>query len=90
MCYTDTIDRLAVRKRARWISAAPPPEKETIMSDDVGYVENGPEGKTCSVCKNFEPNSDNAALGKCMGYDVFASASCNYFESKAQAPAEPS
>ncbi len=57
------------------------------MSDDVGYVENGPEGKTCSVCKNFEPNADDSATGKCSGHDVSVSASCNYFELKAEAPA---
>lgn len=57
------------------------------MSDDVGYVENGPEGKTCSVCKNFVPDANNSAVGKCMGHDVTASASCNYFEPKGETPA---
>ncbi len=52
------------------------------MSDDVGYVDPGPEGKTCSVCKNFSPDPADSAAGKCMGHDVSASANCNYFELK--------
>ena len=56
------------------------------MSDDVGYVDPGPEGKTCSVCKNFAPEADDPTQGKCMGHDVSASASCNYFELKEEAP----
>lgn len=57
------------------------------MSADVGYVENGPEGKTCSVCKHYEPDMNNSAMGKCMGHDVATSASCNYFEPKEESPA---
>jgi hypothetical protein len=52
------------------------------MSDDVGYVENGPEGKTCADCKHFKPNADDKTTGTCSGYDVSAFASCNYFELK--------
>jgi len=52
------------------------------MSDDVGYVENGPKGKTCADCKNFEPDANDSTTGKCSGHDVSASASCNYFEPK--------
>jgi hypothetical protein len=52
------------------------------MSDDVGYVENGPEGKTCADCKHFKPNADDKTMGTCSGYDVSAFASCNYFELK--------
>jgi hypothetical protein len=50
------------------------------MTDDVGYVDSGPAGKTCSDCKNYEPDAANPSVGKCMGHDVTASASCNYFE----------
>lgn len=50
------------------------------MSNDVGYVEKGPEGKTCSACKHFEPDASDSTRGKCMGHEVAASASCNYFE----------
>ena len=50
------------------------------MADDVGYVNPGPEGKTCADCKNYTPSEDNPGVGKCQGYDVEATASCNYFE----------
>jgi hypothetical protein len=52
------------------------------MADDVGYVTQGPEGKTCADCTHFEPSPDDPAVGKCAGYDVQASASCNYFEKR--------
>ena len=52
------------------------------MSDDVGYVEKGPKGKTCSDCKNFNPDPNDSIVGECMGEAVSASASCNYFEPK--------
>ncbi len=50
------------------------------MSDDVGYILPGLEGKTCSVCKHYEADADNPAVGKCFGHDVAAEASCNHFE----------
>ena len=52
------------------------------MTDDVGYVDPGPEGKTCSVCANFEPDDADPGKGKCMGQDVVATAGCNYFQEK--------
>ena len=56
------------------------------MTDDVGYVDPGPEGKTCSLCANYEHDPENPHLvpqaGKCMGQDVVATASCNYFGQK--------
>ena len=52
------------------------------MTDDVGYVDPGPEGKTCSVCANYEADAEDPAVGKCMGQDVTSTASCNYFQAK--------
>ena len=54
--------------------------REVIMGDEVGYVERGLEGRTCSACKHYTPDENNSAVGKCMGHDVAASAGCNYFE----------
>ena len=50
------------------------------MADDVGYVVSGPPGKQCADCKNYEPSEQDPAVGKCAGFDVQATASCNYFE----------
>jgi hypothetical protein len=50
------------------------------MADDVGYVEFGPEGKTCADCAHYEPSSEAPGAGKCMGFDVRAAATCNFFE----------
>ncbi len=52
------------------------------MTDDVGYVDPGPEGTMCAACDNYIPDPDNPAVGKCMGQDVVATASCNYFQPK--------
>ena len=52
------------------------------MVDDVGYAAEGPQGKTCADCKNYEPSRDNPHVGTCAGFEVQASASCNYFEKK--------
>ena len=52
------------------------------MADDVGYVVDGPKDKTCADCKSYEPSTVNPEVGACAGFDVQASASCNYFERK--------
>lgn len=56
--------------------------KENTVADDVGYVAQGPAGKTCADCKNYEPSPGNPEVSKCAGFDVQASASCNYFEKR--------
>jgi len=52
------------------------------MSNDVGYVKDGPKGKTCADCKHYEEEVENPDIGKCMGHEVGAKASCKYFEPK--------
>lgn len=52
------------------------------MSDDVGYVKKGVKGRTCAACKHYEPDTENRKVGKCMGHNVEAKASCKYFDPK--------
>jgi len=53
------------------------------MADEVGYVLNGPAGRTCADCSKYEPSPESPEVGKCSGFDVKASAGCNYFKKKA-------
>ncbi|MBL7200808.1 MAG: hypothetical protein ISS56_11710 [Anaerolineae bacterium] len=62
------------RREGEWVL-----EQEGAMADDVGYVNTGPQGKQCVDCKNYEPSEEDPAVGKCAGFDVQATASCNYF-----------
>jgi hypothetical protein len=57
-------------------------EQETVMADEVGYVNPGPEGRRCADCANYKPSEGNPDVGTCQGYDVQATASCNYYEAK--------
>ena len=52
------------------------------MADEVGYVNPGPEGRRCADCANYKPSEGNPDVGTCQGYDVQATASCNYYEAK--------
>ncbi len=53
-----------------------------MAEEEVKYVEEGEPGKTCADCKMFEPAAEEPSKGKCMGYDVQAKGSCNYFQAK--------
>ena len=54
------------------------------MADEVGYVLTGPAGETCADCGNYQPSPEEPEVGKCAGFDVQASASCNSFERKVE------
>jgi hypothetical protein len=54
------------------------------MSGDVNYKKNGPKGRTCADCKHYEADKMNAKIGKCMGQDVEADATCDLFEPKSK------
>ena len=56
--------------------------REETAADDVGYVLTGPVSEPSADCKRYEPSPENPDVGKCMGFDVQASASCNYLEKK--------
>jgi len=49
-------------------------------SQEVGYNINGPIGKQCRDCLNYQPSTDSE--GECSGHKVVALASCNYFTAK--------
>lgn len=51
-----------------------------MAEQEVKYVEEGEAGKTCAECKMFEASPEDPSKGKCMGYDVQAKGSCNYFQ----------
>jgi hypothetical protein len=48
----------------------------------IKYTETGEPGKTCADCKHFEEDENLNGIGKCFGYEVKASGSCNLFEPK--------
>lgn len=58
--------------------------KEVIQmaEQEVKYVPEGESGRTCADCKLFEPAAEDPSKGKCMGHDVEAKGSCNFFQGK--------
>jgi hypothetical protein len=47
---------------------------------EPNYIEHGTPGRTCAECKHFEADPKTGGLGKCFGYEVSATGSCNFFE----------
>ena len=47
---------------------------------EVKYTPEGPKGKTCNVCKNFNPTKDEK--GMCFEHEVVATGNCNFFKPK--------
>lgn len=53
-----------------------------MNANEVNYTPNGPAGKTCLECTNYQADASNPDIGKCFGHDVVATGSCNFFQAK--------
>ena len=53
-----------------------------MAGEEVKYIEEGEPGRRCADCELYEPSPFDPSKGKCIGYDVEARGSCNYFEAK--------
>ncbi len=52
------------------------------MSNDIHYMEHGPDGRQCWNCTHFTQDSTILDKGDCMGHKVSSAANCNLFKPK--------